>query len=185
MALEVQAERATFTERLDLALEVGREALAASEDVKLRILLAQSLARERKLDDAAKELEGRQGADPAKWRWGAFHRVKFDHPLGGAIPFGLLNIGPFERPGDDDTVNDAPYRFTTPYDLRSHASLRTVVDLADLDNSWSVLPTGQSGQPYAKHWGDQTPLWLRGDLKPMPLSRGRIDAEGTLVLRAR
>lgn len=137
------------------------------------------------LDDAAKELEGRQGADPAKWRWGAFHRIKFEHPLGSAIPFGLLNIGPFERPGDDDTVNDAPYHFTTPYDLRSHASLRTVVDLADLDNSWSVLPTGQSGQPYAKHWGDQTPLWLRGDLKPMPLSRARIDAEGTLVLRAR
>jgi len=137
------------------------------------------------LDDAVKELAGRLGADPAKWRWGAFHQVKFDHPLGSAIPFGLLNIGPFERPGDDDTVNDAPYHLTTPYDLRSHASLRTVVDLADLDNSWSVLPTGQSGQPYAKHWGDQTPLWLRGDLKPMPLSRGRIDAEGTLVLRAR
>jgi len=137
------------------------------------------------LDDAVRELEARQGGDPSKWRWGAMHRVKFEHPLGSAIPFGLLNIGPFERPGDDDTVNDAPFHLTTPYDLRSHASLRTVVDLADVDSSWSVLPTGQSGQPAAKHWGDQTPLWLRGDLKPMPLSRSRIDAEGTLVLRAR
>jgi tetratricopeptide (TPR) repeat protein len=41
----------------DLALEVGRKALATSEDPKLRIVLAQSLARERKLDEAAKELE--------------------------------------------------------------------------------------------------------------------------------
>ena len=137
------------------------------------------------LDDAVRDLERRQGADPAKWRWGAQHRIKFEHPLGTAIPFGLLNIGPFERPGDDDTVNDAPFEFATPYDLRAHASLRTIVDLGDVDGSWSVLPTGQSGQPAARHWGDQTTLWLRGELKPMPLSRSRIDAEGTLVLRAR
>ena len=139
----------------------------------------------RALAGAVAELVRRQGADPAKWRWGALHRITFAHPLGGAIPFGLLNIGPHERPGDDDTINDAPYDFAKPYDLRSHASLRTIVDLADLDRSWSVLPTGQSGQPGARHWGDQTPLWLRGELKPMPLSRVRIDAEGTLVFRAR
>ncbi len=139
----------------------------------------------RALRSAADELGRRQGADPAAWRWGALHRVTFAHPLGSAIPFGLLNLGPYERPGDDDTVNDAPYDFAKPYDLRSHASLRTIVDLADIDRSWSVLPTGQSGQPAARHWGDQTPLWLRGDLKPMPLARDRIEAEYRLVLRAR
>lgn len=137
------------------------------------------------LGDAVRELERRQGGDPAAWRWGGLHRVTFAHPLGAAIPFGVLNLGPYERPGDDDTVNDAPYHLYAPYDLRSHASLRTIVDLGDIDRSLSILPTGQSGQPYAKHWGDQTPLWLRGDLKPMPLSRERIQAEGTLVLRAR
>ena len=41
----------------DLALEVGRKALARGADVKLRILLAQSLARQRKLDEAAQELD--------------------------------------------------------------------------------------------------------------------------------
>ena len=139
----------------------------------------------RALRSAMDELGRRQGADPATWRWGAVHRITFSHPLGGAIPFGLLAIGPFERPGDDDTVNDAPYDFARPYELRSHASLRTVVDLADIDSSRSVLPTGQSGQPGARFWGDQTQLWLRGELKPMPLSRDRLDAEYRLVLRAR
>ena len=41
----------------DLALEVGRKALATSNDMKLRIVLAQSLARQRRLDEAARELE--------------------------------------------------------------------------------------------------------------------------------
>lgn len=140
---------------------------------------------ERALQGAVEELVRRQGSDPATWRWGALHRITFAHPLGAAIPFGLLNIGPHERPGDDDTLNDAPYDFVKPYDQKSHASLRTIVDLADIDRSWSVLPTGQSGQPGARHWGDQTPLWLRGELKPMPLSRERLDAPYRLVLRAR
>jgi tetratricopeptide (TPR) repeat protein len=48
----------------DLALEVGRKALAASDDMKLRIVLAQSLARQRKLEEAARELE----AIPAEQR---------------------------------------------------------------------------------------------------------------------
>ena len=138
----------------------------------------------RALRSAVDELGRRQGTNPATWRWGALHRITFAHPLGGAIPFGLLNLGPYERPGDDDTVNDAPYDFTKPYDLRSHASLRTIVDFADIESSRSVLPTGQSGQAGSRHWGDQTQLWLRGELKPMPLSRGRIGAEYRLVLRA-
>jgi tetratricopeptide (TPR) repeat protein len=64
----------------DLALEVGRKVLAAeepgNEDVKLRILLAQSLARQRRLDDAARELS----AIPAEKRdaeaWYALGRVE-------------------------------------------------------------------------------------------------------------
>jgi len=60
-----------------------------------------------------------------------------------------------------------------------------LVDLGDLDNSRAVLPTGQSGQPLSRHWGDQTPLWLRGDLHPMAFTRERIADPQTLVLRPR
>lgn len=135
------------------------------------------------LGDAVKDLETRLGADPKAWRWGAIHRITFAHPLGSSVPF--LGFGPFDRPGDDDTLNDAPYDFAAPFTMKNHASLRTIVDFADVDGAQSVLSTGQSGQPAARHWGDQVQLWLEGRLKPMPLSRGRIDAEGTLVLRAR
>jgi penicillin G amidase len=140
------------------------------------------------LDDAAAELRDRLGADPAKWRWGALHTVTFAHPLSPGLPGplrALFDIGPYERAGDGYAVNNGAYSVATPYTLRSHASERMLVDLGDLDNSRAVLPTGESGQPLSRHWGDQTPLWLRGELHPMWFTRGRIPDADTLILRAR
>lgn len=60
----------------DLALEVGRKALATSEDPKLRIVLAQSLARERKLDQAVRELEAVPEEQRDAEAWYALGRVE-------------------------------------------------------------------------------------------------------------
>lgn len=140
------------------------------------------------LDDAVADLRGRFGADPAKWRWGALHTVTFAHPLSAGLPGplrSLWDIGPFERAGDGYSLNNGAYSLVTPYALRSHASERMIVDLGDLDRSRAVLPTGESGQPLARHWGDQTPLWLRGELHPMWFTRALIPDPDVLVLRAR
>ena len=140
------------------------------------------------LDDAARELRERFGADPAKWRWGGLHTVTFAHPLSAGLPApvrGLFDIGPYERAGDGYSLNNGAYSLVTPYALRSHASERMIVDLGDLDLTRSVLPTGESGQPFSKHWGDQTPLWLRGELHPSVFTRDRITDPQILVLRPR
>jgi penicillin amidase len=140
------------------------------------------------LDDVATELGDRLGADPAKWRWGALHTVTFAHALSAGLPGplrALFDIGPYERAGDGYSVNNGAFALATPYALHSHASERMLVDLGDLDNSRSVLPTGQSGQPLSKHWGDQTPLWLRGELHPMWFTRARITSPDVLVVRPR
>jgi len=140
------------------------------------------------LDDVVTELRDRLGADPAKWRWGALHTVTFAHALSGGLPGplrALFDIGPYERAGDGYSVNNGAFALATPYTLHSHASERMLVDLGDLDNSRAVLPTGQSGQPLSKHWGDQTPLWLRGELHPMWFTRARITDPDVLVLRPR
>jgi penicillin amidase len=140
------------------------------------------------LDDVATELSGRLGPDAAKWRWGTLHTITFAHPLSPGLPGplrALFDIGPYERAGDGYSVNNGAYALATPYTLRSHASERMLVDLGDLDNSRAILPTGQSGQPLSRHWGDQTPLWLRGELHPMWFTRARIVAPDVLVLRPR
>ena len=140
------------------------------------------------LDDAFAELRDRLGPDATKWRWGTLHTVTFTHPLSPGLPAplrALFDIGPYERAGDGYSVNNGAYSLATPYALRSHASERMLVDLGDLDNSRSVLPTGQSGQPLSRHWGDQTALWLRGELHPMWFTRARIVQPDVLVLRPR
>ncbi|MEP7003520.1 MAG: penicillin acylase family protein [Chloroflexota bacterium] len=140
------------------------------------------------LDDAGRELAARFGTDPAKWRWGAMHTATFAHPLSAGLPGfarGLFDIGPYERAGDGYSLNNGAYSLATPYVLRSHASERMIVDLSDADLTFTVLPTGESGQPFSKYWGDQTPLWLRGDLHPLVMTRDRIADRNVLVVRPR
>ncbi|MEO8632803.1 MAG: penicillin acylase family protein [Chloroflexota bacterium] len=139
------------------------------------------------LEDAVRDVAKRLGPDPTLWRWGDLHTVLFEHPLSAAKPLDrILTIGPVRRPGDGYSPNNGAYSLMRPFNLRSHASERQIVDLADVDASLSIIPTGQSGQPFSPHWGDQTQLWANGDYKPMALSRGRIGPlAGKLVLRAR
>ncbi len=139
------------------------------------------------LDAAAKDLAARLGGDIAKWRWGDLHTVAFEHPLSAAKPLNLLlTIGPVKRAGDGYSPNNGAYSLTEPFAVHSHASERQIVDLGELDASVSILPTGQSGQPFSRHWGDQTQLWASGGTKPMPLSRERLgQLEGREVYRPR
>jgi penicillin amidase len=139
------------------------------------------------LDAAAKDLVTRLGSDVTKWHWGDLHTIAFEHPLSAVKPLDLIfTIGPVKRAGDGYSPNNGAYSLTKPFTLRSHASERQIVDLGDVDASVSIIPTGESGQPFARHWGDQTALWASGQMKPMALRQERIgDLEGRLVLRAR
>ena len=138
------------------------------------------------LDDAAAALRARLGSDPLAWHWGALHTITFAHPLAVGPLALLLNIGPFERPGDGYSLNNGGYRVATPYAQTTHASERMIADLGDLDRSLSITPLGESGQPGSRFWGDQVKLWNGGDFKPMYFSRERIPrTETVLVFRPR
>ncbi|MBI3522546.1 MAG: penicillin acylase family protein [Chloroflexi bacterium] len=139
------------------------------------------------LELAVKDLRERLGADPARWHWGDLHQISFEHPLSAGLPGPLkaiFNVGPFPRAGDGYSLDQSAYSAAKPFAQTSHPSERMIVDLGDLDASWSVLPLGQSGQPFARHSADQTPLWRDGRLHPMRFSRDRLGTpEGTLILR--
>jgi len=139
------------------------------------------------LDAAGKDLVKLLGSDMTKWRWGDLHTISFDHPLAAAKPLDLIfRIGPVRRAGDGYSPNNGAYSLKKPFVLTTQPSERQIVDLGDLDASRSIIPVGQSGQPYSRHWGDQTPLWASGQYKPMALSKDRIgQLEGKLILRPR
>jgi penicillin amidase len=139
------------------------------------------------LDAAGKELTTKLGGDIAKWRWGDLHTIAWEHPLSAAKPLDLiLTIGPVRRAGDGYSANNGAFSLTKPYAVRTQPSERQIVDLGDIDASVSIIPTGQSGQPYSPHWGDQTQLWANGGTKRMALGKDHIgELEGRLILRPR
>ncbi len=120
------------------------------------------------------------GPDPAAWRWGDIHRARFTHPLGrmpGLEPLFVAAEHPLG--GDDQTVNKAGFEGDGPFDVCVIPSWRVVYDLANLDESKGILPTGQSGNPASPHWNDQTNAWAAGELRSLPFTRAAVEASAT------
>lgn len=55
-------------------------------------------------------------------------------------------------------------------------SYTQIVDLADIDNSRTVLPPGVSEDPASPWHANQMDLWAAGSTHPAPLSREKVDA---------
>lgn len=141
----------------------------------------------RALEDAVAELSEKLGPDPTTWLWGKVHTVTFDHPLGAVPPLErVFNLGPYAADGGPYTVLQARFDPRKPYAETLHPSMRMVADLADLDATRVVYPTGQSGQPFAPHWGDLTRKYLAGELVPLRFSKDKLGVlEGTLIFKPR
>ena len=131
----------------------------------------------RSLRAALRGLEARLGPGPAGWRWDRLHTLALEHPLGRRRPLGLLfSLGPYGMGGDARTVWKSHFYHDGRFRAAVGPSFRMLVDLADRRRSRVVLTTGQSGHPLSRHYRDQTPLWLRGEDRPMLVERTAIEA---------
>jgi penicillin amidase len=60
--------------------------------------------------------------------------------------------------------------------------MRMIVDLADLDNSYTIHTTGQSGHAFHPNYIDMAELWGKNLLHPMLWSKGKVEAvKGTIL----
>ncbi len=131
------------------------------------------------------ELESSLGEDVAKWTWGDLHAITFAHPLGNVGPLApIFNRGPFPTGGNWNTVNSGAYHPDEVYAMGLGPAYRIIADPSDWDNTRSVLPTGQSGQPYSRYYDDAIEDWLAVDYHPLPFSPQAIESatKHTLVL---
>lgn len=119
----------------------------------------------------------RLGDDPVKWRYGNWHTLKFNHPL-GAIPLigKLFSRGPFAFGGNGDTVNVCGIT-TTPDGMTTYstASLRIICDPSDWEQCRSIHPVGQSGHALSQHYADFIKPWINTEYHPMPWDRRRVE----------
>ena len=105
------------------------------------------------------------------WHWGELHKVKFRHPMGFVEALDkTFNIGPFNIGGDQTTVFNSEYMFDDvikngKFDVIIGPSMRMIVSMSDVQHSYTINSTGQSGQPVNKNYSDQSRMWLYGDYK--------------------
>ncbi len=140
----------------------------------------------RSFEQAMKKLEEKIGKDMDDWKWGRIHQLTFEHVLGKKKPLDwIFNLGPYPVGGSGLTVNKKAYPRENPYNANHGVSMRMIVDFSNMDASWHVLPTGESGQLGSPHHKDQIDLYLTGKYHRAWTDPGDVEkhGKGTLTLK--
>lgn len=123
------------------------------------------------------EARKRLGLNPAHWRWGRLHRFQPCHPL-SSVPglASLLNPPAMEMGGDVTTVLQSTVLPQDPFVVKGWVpSYRLLVELGPQLQSFSVLPTGQSGWVGDRMNFNQQELYARGQHHPSLIERGDLE----------
>ncbi|MGI9217225.1 MAG: penicillin acylase family protein, partial [Hydrogenophaga sp.] len=126
------------------------------------------------LGRALDQLSQQQGGDVNAWRWGTAHPAYSVHKPLGNVP-ALARLFDVRRPtgGDPFTVNVGQYHLDkadAPYANRHAASLRTIYDLADPEQSRFIYQTGQSGNVFSSRYRDMADEWAAVQYRPLQLA---------------
>jgi penicillin amidase len=138
------------------------------------------------VSDALVMLRSELGGDIKEWQWGRLHTLTFRHVFGSnKLLSGFFNIGPFPIGGSHATINVGQYFIAHSFESAVGPSMRQVFNLADINDTRSVLPPGQSGQVFSGHYKDQAALWLQGAYKMRPMQQSIIESRCGEVLTLR
>lgn len=137
--------------------------------------------------EAITALEKQLGTTETLWTWNKVHTLEHQHPIGKIAALrSFFNVGPFEASGSNEVINNLMffYNDTGMYDVKAGPSTRRVIDFSDIENSVSILPTGQSGNPMSSHYSDQAAMYNKGQFRKMKLNKKEIITSSTkLVLK--
>jgi penicillin amidase len=121
------------------------------------------------------DLKKQLGSDMTKWNWGKVHTLEHVHTITLKAPFlrKFLNVGPFEAPGAREVINNLMFGLNDggTYKVTAGPSTRRIIDFSDVEGSISINPTGQSGNPFSKHYKDQAKMYIKGQFRPMLMNK--------------
>jgi len=92
--------------------------------------------------------------------YGDYNRLRINHPFGSKLAF--LNYPSLPMDGSKYTI----FNFRVKGN-QAGSSWRMIVDYGG--KSYCVIPGGNSGNYFSKHYDDQLEMWARGEYKPMDM----------------
>ncbi|MBC7642887.1 MAG: penicillin acylase family protein, partial [Flavobacterium sp.] len=134
---------------------------------------------------AISSLENQLGDDVNSWTWKRVHKIEFRHPLGSvAILKPLFNVGVFDIAGSCEVINNNLFVYSDNKinDVKGGPSSRRIIDFSDIENSLNILPTGNSGNPFSKHYDDQAEMFVTGKFRKMMLNKNEIIKKSTKLV---
>jgi penicillin amidase len=136
--------------------------------------------------NAVQEIQKEYSENPTEWKWGEIHTITFEHQVMRSFPFikSIFNRGPFPTGGGSAIVNATGWNVGDGYQVSTVPSMRMIVDLSNLTNSWTVHTTGQSGHVYHQHYIDMADPWRLIRYYPMDweVDGLALSSEGHLTL---
>ncbi len=138
--------------------------------------------------EAWMSLEEDFGADYTQWQWRKVHSLEHNHPMGQVQALRkYFNVGPFPVNGSREVINNMafPLDSTGFYKVNVGPSTRRIVDFSDIENSISILPTGQSGNPLSRYYKDQAQMYVNGEFRKMMMNKAEILEKSNSLLTFR
>ncbi len=133
------------------------------------------------------DLTSQFGENSDDWVWGKAVTMEHPHPLGVQKPLDkIFNVktGPVEA--NEEAVNKLAFKLNGDgiYKVTSGPAMRIILDFANVESSVSVLPTGNSGNRFSKHYSDQKELYVKGKYRPQLMNEKMIkeEASGKIIL---
>ncbi|MCS5489223.1 penicillin acylase family protein [Algoriphagus limi] len=136
------------------------------------------------------ELEAQLGKNVNSWYWEKVVVAEHPHPLGSKKPLDkLFNVRTSPIPANDESINKLAFKLNSEgiYHVTSGPAMRILLDFMDVERSLSVLPTGQSGNRFSKHYKDQASLYAKGKYRYQLMNKEDIleESKDPLVFKPR
>ncbi|MDP5091778.1 MAG: penicillin acylase family protein [Polaribacter sp.] len=171
-----------------LVSQINHENSVWWDDITTKNTLeTRTLIIEKSFKKAISFLENQLGKNVESWKWERVISVEHEHPIGkaGGLLRKVFNVGPFQTIGGNEVINNQIFKLdsTGIYKITAGPSTRRVVDFSDVENSLSIIPTGQSGNVFSKHYKDQAEKYLNGAFIRMTLNPEEIkNMKNVLIL---
>ena len=141
---------------------------------------------QRSFINAISFLENQLGDTVSLWSWNKVISVEHGHALaaGGETLRKIFNVGPFSMDGGNEVINNQLFTLneTGIYKVKAGPSTRRVIDFSNIENSVSILPTGQSGNVFSKHYKDQAQKYVNGEFVKTMLNKDEIERSKNVLI---